>query len=62
MGKKKRMFIDKVVGKKGNVCGVCGDTIKQVKVVEAYKHEAGSWRYDNNMKAVCSCNKDKVFH
>ncbi|MFP4459523.1 MAG: hypothetical protein ACLFSQ_08050 [Candidatus Zixiibacteriota bacterium] len=61
MAKKKRMFIDKIVGKKGDVCPVCGETRKQVKVISSFKHDNKSWRYDNKMKRVCACNKKEVF-
>ena len=59
MGKKKRLFIDKVLGKDTNVCDKCGEAIRQVRTIKAQKSE-NSYRYDKKIQGVCACNRDKI--
>ena len=63
MGKKKRLFIDKITGsQKGNKCPVCGEQIKMVRLIKPYHNEdSGSWRYNLKMEHFCKCNTKEVF-
>jgi len=65
MGKKKRTFADKVrksSAPKGEVCSVCGEEKKLIKVVAAFRTEDGkSYKFSEKMVSVCKCNRDVVF-
>ena len=64
MGKKQRSFSDKIAkgtGIRGEVCPVCGEVIREIKVVRAVRNEEkGSWRYVNSIKKVCKCNEKEI--
>ena len=64
MAKKVKSFRDKLekaAREKHIKCPVCGKDKEFVKVIRAEKTPNGSYRYVEEMIAVCGCNEKEVF-
>jgi hypothetical protein len=62
---KGKSFADKVAKgreQRGDVCSVCGETIKSILVVSPTESErSGALRFRRNLVGVCSCNSKEVY-
>ncbi len=66
MAKKQRSFADKVESatqESGRVCPKCGDLYQYVQQVQSVKNtETDSWKFNQKMVSVCSCNRSAVMN
>jgi hypothetical protein len=64
MAKKQKTFAEKVAssGEGSNrVCPTCGETLSYVQQVKSVQNsDNNSWKFNQKMVAVCSCNKAEV--
>ena len=65
MARKVRGFADKIAKireQRGDVCPVCGETVKSILVVSPIESErTGALRFRRNQVGVCSCNSKEVY-
>ena len=64
MAKKAKSFAEKVAAaseESGTTCPKCGDTLSYVQQVKSVQNpESESWKFNQKMISVCSCNKTEV--
>jgi len=64
MAKKPKTFAEKVAESSNGanrVCPDCGETMSYVQQVKSVQNsENNSWKFNQKMVAVCSCNKSEV--
>jgi len=64
VAKKQKSFTDKIAkgtGVRGQVCPVCEQVIREIKVIRAARNEEkDSWRFLESVEKVCKCNEKEV--
>ncbi len=65
MARKRKTFADKVAKsreQRGDLCPVCGETIKPIMVITPTVSErSGAYRFRRSHVRYCSCNAEEVF-